>query len=264
MHGHQQSVSPPALEGSERATATHVLCPFVSRGRAGYTLSPLSEVLLYTSLFPGFTQARALKGAGLAGPPVASWLAADMPPRLAPAPLASHQAQLNGASQAFDQWVLACSPGNANGWQCMAFSNNCASQSFLLSESACCVLEWFPGHVGGQTQAQHPRCPSPSAPSSSHLLTRPPKHPASVADGECASCYTAGPACSGLSNGGQSFAGCNATTCFCNSPWQGTTCETANVGTCTASGTRCAVDAASTCCAPGFNAVGTKPSGSVE
>ena len=68
------------------------------------------------------------------------------------------------------------------------------------------------------------------------------------------SCYSTGPRCTGLSTGGTSFSGCTASSCYCNPPWQGTTCSTANVGTCYAAKAgihNC--NAYQNCCPPGWS-----------
>ena len=59
-----------------------------------------------------------------------------------------------------------------------------------------------------------------------------PPCPALRADSQCLSCYTTGPRCTGLNTGGESFSYCTASTCYCNQPWVGPTCASANVGTC--------------------------------
>ena len=56
--------------------------------------------------------------------------------------------------------------------------------------------------------------------------------PLAPAGNQCYSCFTSGPKCTGLSNNGLNFNSCNATACNCSSPWSGTACSTANVGTC--------------------------------
>lgn len=75
------------------------------------------------------------------------------------------------------------------------------------------------------------------------------------AGSQCLSCYSTGPRCTGLSTGGTSFSGCSASTCFCNPPWQGSTCSSANMGTCYAAKSGVVGNPCNTyqnCCPPGW------------
>lgn len=121
------------------------------------------------------------------------------------------------------------------------FNNNFDAST--LSNVSSAIQDYILACASGVTNLD--TCPVPSPTCAAQTF---------ASDGSCLSCYTAGPFCPTVGNPSQgAISSCTATTCNCNQPWTGNTCQQYNLGTCFAhfsGGESCSVY--SNCCAWGF------------